>query len=111
MTDTLITRWILQVDQDDKVILKRRLVPRSNPINYLIEEDGDYHYSTVSLHNQHFSVVYKEQEKHQIKSIIYVGKIRFEDDQQEVLDLTEEDEKYIEALADFFLRKDRSKMH
>ncbi len=111
MVTEFITRWILQLDENDEVILQRKLVPKQNPVNYLIEEDGDYNYSTLTLRNQNFSVVYKEAEEETLKSIIYVGKIDFIDNKQVILDLTEEDEAHIETLADIFLRQDKTFMH
>lgn len=106
-----ITRWILQINQNDEVMLERKLVPKENPINYLITEDGDYTYSTLTLHNQNFTIVYKEEESEKLKSIIYVGKIDFIEDKQVVLDLTQDDEAHIETLADIFLREDKTFMH
>lgn len=112
MTNDLITRWVLTLDEHDVVVLKRKLVPKNNPMNYLIEEDGNYTYSTFVLYGINFSVVFKEEESHDsVKSIIYIGKIDFIDGKQVVLDLNEEDEAYIEIIANIFLREDKTQMH
>ncbi len=110
MDALLITRWIISMDQDE-VVFERRLVPSDNPLNHLLEEDGDYQYTTFTIENTHFSIVYKEDEKEGIKSKIYVGKIAFKDKKQVILDLEHEDEKYIDILVDIFLKEDHTHLH
>lgn len=107
----LITRWQISLSENQDVILKRKLVPSDNPINYLLEEDGDYQYTTLHLFDRTFSVVYKEEEKDMHKSVIYVGKLEMMDDTQIILDLTKEDEAYIDILANIFLKVDTTTMH
>lgn len=110
MDTQLITRWIITLE-DHEVLLERRLVPVDNPFNHLIEEDGDYQYTTFSIQDTHFSIVYSADEINTQKSKIYVGKIAFDQGKQVVLDLDNDDEVYIDTLVDIFLKEDMSHLN
>lgn len=106
-----ITRWVVSLDEDGDIDLKRQLVPEDAPLDILVSKPGNYKYTAFSIMNQHFTILYDEKEELTNKSVIYVGKLIYFNNEEYISDLTEDDEEFIEIIADIFLRERTAHLH
>ncbi len=99
-----VVRWVLKVNDDDELIIKKRVVSRHMPVNRMVEEVGHYQYDFIDMQDFLYLYVFKPEEISTLKSAVMVGRFEKVDGSIQMSDMTVDDLKNLDVFYKKFFQ-------
>ena len=99
-----LTKWILKVNDNEELVIRKRQVSSHMPVNRMVEDVGHFQYDFIEMGDYMYLYTFYPQERDTVKSAVLVGRFEVVDDQMIASDMGEDDLKNIDVFYKEFFK-------